>query len=144
MTEGTCNDTIKLKISNDGILFTTTDSTIKNNIELGKWSDGLPIGTNRLKVFASNNVMIRCKENSDEIYFAIGENFDIPVETGDVNCDGYINAVYASYILSDYAYAATGQKTFLNTTLADYNTDNVVNAVDASFVLSEYARRSTL
>jgi len=143
MTEGTCKDAIKIKISNDGILFTTTDSTVKNNIELGKWSDGLPVGTNRLKIFASNNVMIRCKENSDEIYFAIGENFDIPVETGDVNCDGYINAVDASYILSDYAYAATGQKTFLNVKLADYNGDDAVNAVDASFVLSEYARRST-
>ena len=68
---------------------------------------------------------------------------NVPVETGDVNCDGYINAVDASYILSDYAYAATGQKTFLNTTLADYNSDGAVNAVDASFVLSEYARRST-
>ncbi|WP_297959883.1 dockerin type I domain-containing protein [uncultured Ruminococcus sp.] len=87
--------------------------------------------------------MISCNESSNNLVFSIGENFDISVEVGDVNCDGKIDAVDASYILSDYALASTDKKTILNKQLADYNNDGKVDAIDASAVLSEYARLST-
>lgn len=144
--EGTVEDTVTLKISNDGYLLTSNEDFIAFEVHLCKFDYDENyefIGTHQdIKLFSVNDVMICCKENSDEIYFAIGENFDIPVETGDVNCDGRVNAVDASLILADYANAATDQNTFLNTGLADYNSDGSVNAVDASAVLAEYARRA--
>lgn len=96
-----------------------------------------------INIFSSNDVMISCNESSNDLVFSIGENFDIPVKSGDVNCDGRIDACDASYILSDYANASTDKKTILNKQLADYNNDGKVDAIDASAVLSEYARLST-
>ena len=140
-------DSVTMKICDDGFVFSTTDNNLSFTANLCKFDydeNNKFIGTNQdIKVYASKAVMIRCKENNDEIYFAIGEDFDIPVETGDVNCDGYVNAVDASLILADYANASTDQKTFLNAQLADYNSDSFINAVDASCVLAEYARLST-
>ena len=97
-----------------------------------------------INIYSGNDVMISCDESTKDLVFSIGENFDIPVEAGDVNCDGIIDAVDASDILSDYANASTDKKTILNKQLADYNNDGKVDAVDASAVLAEYARLSTL
>lgn len=145
--EGTAEDSVTMKVCNEGSSFTSNEDFIAFDIHLSKYDYDEQyelIGTYQdIKLFSVNDVMIRCKENSDEIYFAIGEDFDTPVEKGDVNCDGNVNAVDASFILTDYANASTDQKTFLNTQLADYNSDGAVNAIDASCVLAEYARLST-
>lgn len=68
---------------------------------------------------------------------AIGENFDTPVEKGDINCDGHIDAVDATIMLSAYADLSTCKtRTYLNDSLADWNTDGQINAIDASGILA--------
>lgn len=65
---------------------------------------------------------------------------------GDVNSDGYINAVDASSVLSYYARISTNQEggyDALQKLNADVNQDRLINAVDASFILSYYAYTST-
>ena len=65
---------------------------------------------------------------------------------GDVNNNGYVDAVDASLILSEYANNAThkgGTFTEEQRKAADVNHDNYVDAVDASYILAYYAYRST-
>lgn len=71
----------------------------------------------------------------------------IEIETlGDVNADGYINAVDASSVLAYYASISTnqiGEYTEDQKLSADVNHDKMINAVDASKVLAFYAHTST-
>ncbi|MCR4640129.1 dockerin type I domain-containing protein [Ruminococcus sp.] len=68
-------------------------------------------------------------------------------ETGDVDFDGSVNAIDASYVLSYYAETAVNAE-ISNVTvahmeyMADLNTDGRVNSVDASEILSSYAANS--
>lgn len=65
---------------------------------------------------------------------------------GDINSDGYINAVDASSVLSYYASISTNQEggyDALQKLNADVNQDRLINAVDASYILSYYAYTST-
>ncbi|MBR5682111.1 MAG: hypothetical protein IKW96_02345 [Ruminococcus sp.] len=71
----------------------------------------------------------------------------IEIETlGDVNADGYINAVDASKVLAYYARISTnqiGEYTEDQKLSADVNHDKMINAVDASNILAYYAYSST-
>jgi hypothetical protein len=71
----------------------------------------------------------------------------IEIETlGDVNADGYINAVDASSVLAYYSQISTnqiGEYTEDQKLSADVNHDKMINAVDASNILSYYAYVST-
>ncbi len=65
---------------------------------------------------------------------------------GDVDKNGAINAVDASYVLTEYASTSTNHApsfTAEQTAAADVNKDGSVNAVDASYILSYYAYTST-
>ena len=65
---------------------------------------------------------------------------------GDINSDGYINAVDASSVLSYYARISTNQEggyDALQKLNADVNQDRLINAVDASNILAYYAYAST-
>lgn len=65
---------------------------------------------------------------------------------GDINNDGYINAVDASTVLTYYALISTNKDGGFSSTQkasADVNNDGLINAVDASCILSYYAYIST-
>lgn len=65
---------------------------------------------------------------------------------GDVNGDGFIDAVDASAVLAEYAVSSTGGKpsfTEEQFAAADWNEDGIADAVDASCILEEYARLQT-
>ncbi|WP_155266878.1 dockerin type I domain-containing protein [Ruminococcus flavefaciens] len=68
-------------------------------------------------------------------------------EVGDVDFDGSVNAIDASYVLSYYAETAVNAE-ISNVTvahmeyMADINSDGAVNSVDASEILSTYASNS--
>lgn len=89
----------------------------------------------------SDNVVLYRDDNGDGVY-------DVPVEKGDVNSDGKIDATDASFILSAYSTLSTTnnpfyQKVFINEDIADFNGDGYVDANDASMVLAKYAESST-
>lgn len=82
--------------------------------------------------------------------YAIATGFDfidsMTPPYGDVDADGYVNAVDASLVLTEYAKTATGNPstlTFYERTAADYNCDGAINALDASLILTEYAENAT-
>ncbi|MDE6678879.1 MAG: hypothetical protein K2K02_07545, partial [Ruminococcus sp.] len=127
----------------EGILVSATDNNVNGSCYFRTENEEDKVSFSQFNVFAKNDVMIKLNKESGEVYFAIGENFDTPVEIGDVDCNGMLNASDATFILSNYAQASTGGKNMLNTQLADFNGDGIVNAVDASQVLAEYAKRST-
>jgi len=65
---------------------------------------------------------------------------------GDVNNDGFVNAVDATNVLVEYAQTSTGgDSTFsdLQKTLADIDKSGIIDAVDATYILSYYAYVST-
>ena len=66
-------------------------------------------------------------------------------EPGDVNCDGYVDAVDASAILAHYAAVSTGKDGIIRNErqlLADIDGNGFIDAVDASTVLAIYAALS--
>lgn len=66
-------------------------------------------------------------------------------ELGDVNNDGYVNAVDASIVLSAYAKYQTGEGSLtpLQFKAADVNEDGNVDSLDASKILSYYSYLAT-
>ncbi len=109
---------------------------------------------------ASGNLNIKKTLSAGTYYFAAcyddytykygTYDFSISVpETslGDINDDGNVDAVDASYVLTAYAQAAVSGGnnglTASEVTAADVNEDTNVDAVDASFILSYYAYTAT-
>ncbi|MDE6833595.1 MAG: leucine-rich repeat protein [Ruminococcus sp.] len=90
-------------------------------------------------------------ENSSVQAFAekYGYNFRVIEDDknlGDVNSDGFVDAVDATDILIEYATLSTsGISTFTTEQKpsADINSDGEINAVDASYILAYYAYLST-
>lgn len=65
---------------------------------------------------------------------------------GDVNFDGSINALDASYVLTAYANTAVGKDSGfsdIQNIVGDVNLDKDINALDASYILSYYAYTAT-
>lgn len=61
---------------------------------------------------------------------------------GDITCDGAVNALDASFILTDYAHRSVGNSTIFSleqSASADVNADGSIDAIDASMVLGYYA-----
>ncbi len=65
------------------------------------------------------------------------------IKKGDIDNDGMLSAIDASYVLSAYAYSSTGHKIALNYELFDYNDDGLIDAIDASRILADYAWNMT-
>ncbi|MDE5835282.1 MAG: hypothetical protein K2H26_07170, partial [Ruminococcus sp.] len=82
-------------------------------------------------------------DESGSLKYYIGENYDTEVQKGDVNCDGFINAVDATLVLESYSANSTGNLSYIGKTLGDYNGDGMVDAVDATGILIKYAELST-
>lgn len=96
---------------------------------------------------SDNNVFVSI-ENQEIVYY-IDKNgddvYDDKVEKGDVNCDGFIDAVDASLVLAKYAANSTASSEYIGVGLAlgDYNNDGLVDAVDATEIFIRYAELST-
>lgn len=93
-------------------------------------------------ISALNDVLLTFDENGGLAYY-IGENYNTEVQKGDVNCDGRIDAVDASQILTAYSANSTDSTAYVGKTLGDYNSDGFIDSVDASQVLIRYAELST-
>ncbi|MDE6780104.1 MAG: hypothetical protein K2J40_01410 [Ruminococcus sp.] len=89
-----------------------------------------------------NNVLLTFDDNGNLAYY-IGENYDARVQKGDVNCDGFIDAVDATQILIAYSKNSTDSTAYVGKTLGDYKGDGFVDAVDSSLILAKYAELST-
>ena len=89
-----------------------------------------------IKIDSDRNILYYIDDNNDDVY-------DTLVKTGDINCDGMIDAVDASKVLAIYAELSTEAIKPIKYTLGDINGDGFVDAVDASAILAEYARLST-
>ena len=92
-------------------------------------------------------------DNDDIVLFnetCINSDVTLNTEMGDINHDGFVNAVDSTLILIRYADMSTGnegnyteaqQENF--SIYGDMNGDGLVNAIDATEILTIYAERST-
>lgn len=142
--DGPFTGTVSMEMLDDGIVLSGTKG-VKCFLELIRYD--LPIedpdGLKLFNITASSSVKVNYDEKNDSFYFTIGKNFDTVVEKGDANCDGKIDAIDASVVLSGYAAKQTGGVNFVNESLGDYNSDGKIDAVDASMILSYYAYTQT-
>ncbi|MDE6035864.1 MAG: hypothetical protein K2G36_08155 [Ruminococcus sp.] len=86
-------------------------------------------------------------ESFTETYPISDGKFAVNNRAGDVNNDGFIDAVDASLVLEAYAELSTdGASNFttIQEIVSDVNDDGEVNAVDSSFLLQYYAYTSTM
>ena len=98
-----------------------------------------------ISVVSDEPVMLRL-DNEDEMLYIYRDGdgsgeFTEKVQTGDVNCDGRLDAKDASMILGAYADYSGGNvnASFIGQRYADFNGDGTLNAADASAVLKYYA-----
>ena len=153
---GKITDKLEIEISDEGMLF-KNDSIIDIVIspsyytldENGKFENlklHLPNKYERYYLSTFNNVLLSIDEDKNLIYY-IDDNdddvYDTRVQKGDINCDGYIDAVDASKVLSIYAKLSTIINNPVDYSLGDINNDGFVDAVDASAILAKYAELST-
>ncbi|MCM1529836.1 MAG: dockerin type I domain-containing protein [Alistipes sp.] len=97
-------------------------------------------------IFVSEKTEVRYDEDGISGFYLDKDKdgvFEHRVETGDVNCDGKIDASDASFVLQAYSSLSTGGTTYLNYSLADWNGDDKIDASDASLILQKYAELST-
>lgn len=134
-------------LSSDGIIETQISTTDAVYDENGSLKD-VKANQNKEKITAYNDILLSFDEE-DNLRFYIDPDqdgvFDTPVQKGDVNSDGVIDAVDASLILTSYANQSVENEnsaSYLNETIADYDGNGVIDAVDASAVLTEYAMSS--
>ncbi len=134
-------------LSSDGIIETQISTTDAVYDENGSLKD-VKANQNKKKITAYNDILLSFDEE-DNLRFYIDPDkdgvFDTPVQKGDVNSDGVIDAVDASLILTSYANQSVENEnsvSYLNETIADYDGNGVIDAVDASSVLTEYAMSS--
>lgn len=114
---------------------------------IGDNSFGMHYDIRNSSIEKINNFRIRgLPETSAETY-ANNTGIEFYCKSGDVNCDGFIDAVDSSLVLSEYASLSTGDTVSFDTyqqCVADYNRDSMIDAVDATLILTEYARLQTL
>lgn len=111
------------------------------NDEFAKFNVTSSEGNIMIALDDSSNIVLYRDNNGDGVY-------DVPVEKGDVNSDGRIDATDASFILDAYSTLSTTnnklyQNVFINKDIADVNEDGYIDATDASIVLAKYAELST-
>lgn len=104
-----------VKRDENGELISVEDNTIEDSVD------------------ALGSILITFDEDNNLRYY-IGENYDIEVQKGDVNCDGHLDVRDASAILSAYTTAYSD----VSILLADYDSNGVIDARDASGVLTNY------
>lgn len=143
---------IQFEQKENGFLI-SSDSLIETQIstkDVAYDENGLRTSTSEniteFNITAANEVMISFNDE-DEVQLLIDIDkdgiFDTEIEKGDVNSDGIIDSVDASYVLSAYAKASIGERHFLNKEIADFDSDGVIDANDASAILSYYAKQMT-
>jgi uncharacterized protein YkwD len=82
-------------------------------------------------------------------FLASNVNYDyafLPEKHGEINDDGYVDAIDASMVLSEYAAVSAGKGSTLSRTQrarAEMNGDDIVDAADASMILNIYSVNSS-
>ena len=121
-------------------IFVEPDPSVANELSLVRLYQLIYVWTQQNPIVYGGTTMI------------IGPAPDSPIvieeldTLGDVNSDGYINAVDASTVLTYYANISTnkdGGFTEAQKKAADLDNNGDINAVDASYILSYYAYTST-
>ena len=150
------DDDISAEIKDNGVLF-SSNGNINISLSASKWLydengqyalKNLSIDSKTIATYlqTNNDVLVNIDENENFRFF-IDDNgdgvFDAPVRTGDINCDGKINASDASQVLAIYSKLSTSRGADINCLVGDMNGDGQINAIDASDILAEYSKLST-
>lgn len=109
--------TSDVKRDENGSLITAEDNVLEESVD------------------ALGSIMITFDEDNNLRYY-IGENYDIEVQKGDVNCDGNVDVRDASAILTAYTAEYSG----VSILLADYDENGMIDARDASAVMTCYVQ----
>ncbi|MDE7364420.1 MAG: hypothetical protein K2N27_05990 [Ruminococcus sp.] len=157
---GFTNSDIKVTETEDGIILNSSRNGIYTKVSSfdpvydddGNITDEFLDEFVKFNVMSSDGNIMIALDDSDNVVLYRDDNgdgvYDVPVEKGDVNSDGKIDATDASFILDAYSTLSTTnnpfyQKVFINEDIADFNGDGYVDATDASMVLAKYAESST-
>jgi hypothetical protein len=84
-------------------------------------------------------------EHALATYKKVAGDLQSSAKSGDVNSDGFVDAVDASSVLAEYAKRSTGEGSFTDAQakLADVDSNGIVDSVDASKILAYYAYLSS-
>lgn len=152
------NETVSIEEYEDGVLLTSSDSTLKGNMLISSTNKNIILndpasqievsmniaGNAYLKVEDTETVGVYLDPDKDGVY-------DTPLETGDVNGDGKITIDDATEVLKYYAENAAGLsagQVGLNITYplslntADINGDKKIDISDATLILEMYAKNA--
>ena len=147
---GVCRSETEIELKPNGVLCKCKDGIITSLTRIDKSMEPETYDQSTKyyfdNVIAVNDVFLTVDEDGELVCMrdAKGDgSYDTPVETGDVDCSGTIDAADASVILAHYAAVSVGGQNSVNKRLGDYNNDGTIDSVDASEVLQRYAEAST-
>ena len=150
------DDDLTVEVRDEGVLFKSSGGidvtvapyyyTLDEEGKLLSVNMSVDPDNNAQYLCSNNDVLVKIDNDRNILYYIDDNNddvYDTLVKTGDINCDGLIDAVDASKVLAIYAELSTENTKPIKYTLGDMNSDGFVDAVDASAILAEYARLST-
>lgn len=155
MIKGEVNNSMTIEVDDRGLLFKGDDLNglaivphyyvLDDNGSVAEMNVIFSDDYDYIELLAANNVLLSIDEDKNFVYY-IDDNgddvYDTRVQKGDINCDGFIDAVDASKVLSAYAKLSTLVNSSVDYSLGDINNDGLVDAVDASAILAKYAELS--
>ena len=153
--QGLTSGKVEMKMLDNGWLI-NTDSLLQT----GVWTDDIEYDEAGNRISTNGNYQNYLLTTEFPVLLSFDDNnepellidpdkdgiFNTPVEVGDVNCDGMIDAKDASMVLWSYSklsgkgeYFTFADNSFLYEERADFNGDGKLTAADASAILAQYA-----
>lgn len=140
--EGSAESGIDFRFVPEGIIMGGSARS-ENSISVGyeipeDWTSPADIVDIGIKFTAAGRVLVTADEDGKPCLYIDPDGdgtYDTPVQKGDANCDGLLDAADASAILKSCADKADRYEVYLSD-YADINGDGLIDAADASLILS--------
>lgn len=149
---GIADGRISMQKAEDGIIFCgdngvkgtlqTSDAVYDSDTALPKLSEN----QHTMKLCSSGSVRAAFSKD-DQLTLYIDKyndgSYSCPVQKGDVDCSGMIDAADATDVLASYSAVSVGGTGFVDLSLGDMDSDGTLDAADATDILAIYADLST-
>ncbi len=133
----------------DGILL-HSDSPYMANMRFGLYTNDNMTESKKFRIEPeAGSLLLKYDEETQKIRVFIDKDsddvYETEIQSGDMNCNGILDASDASKILEAYSDISTHEDypmQYINI-FSDCNGDGIINALDATNVLTKYAQSST-
>lgn len=149
---GTADGSVSFSTSGSGIIISGTNGAkcrFQASDAVYSKDTGLPHfsgNSQQIDIYCSGSVCAAFDNDSKlKLFIDKDKNgtYSYPVDRGDVDCSGIIDAADATAVLMSYSAVSVGGEQFIDLSVGDMDSDGTLNAADATDILMIYADMST-